>query len=94
MNRRTIALAATCALAATLCSGCSTLERGFKSFRSDMTGGIERTVTVYAYDGTEIASWDGKIDYEYSDGRVMFDMEDGRRISIMGGTVITEEAAR
>ena len=95
MKRRVLAAAIACAVAATLTltltAGCSTIEREVKSIQSDMIGGIDRTVILYSYNGARLASWHGMIDYGYADGRMLFDL-DGRRVSIMGGIVVTEEA--
>lgn len=47
--------------------------------RSDLSGGLDRTVTVYTADGSVIAQYSGKIDLEEKDGGyVKFDF-DGKR---------------
>lgn len=33
-------------------AGCASWNRELKSFESDISGGLNRTVTVYSYDGT------------------------------------------
>lgn len=70
--------------------GCSSLRRSWKSFSSDMTGGLNRTITVYDYNGSEIKSWTGKIDTSESADEVFFDL-DGKRTIIHGGIVIIQE---
>ena len=65
-------------------------SRTIKSVQSDFSGGMERTVTVYDYNGEVIAEYEGLIDIEYEDGRVLFDM-DGKRTNIVGGIVIVQE---
>lgn len=56
-----------------------------------MNGGLDRTVTVYAYDGTVIKTYTGKIDIsDNSDTEVLFDM-DGKRVIITNAIVIVEE---
>lgn len=71
--------------------GCASTSRCSKSWDSNMQGGLERKVTVYAYDGTVIKTWEGKIDIsEESDSEVLFDLN-GKRIIITNGIVITEE---
>lgn len=70
--------------------GCSSCDRTYKSLSSDVSGGLERTVTLYANDGTEIRGWDGKIDLTDSEEEIMFDL-DGKRVVIHGGIVVVEE---
>lgn len=76
-------------MATTLC-GCESMQRGMKSIKSDMNGGLNRTVTVYDYNGEEIKSWSGKFDVSSSENEVYFDVN-GKRVIIHGGIVINEE---
>ncbi|MCB6590278.1 hypothetical protein LI294_23740 [bacterium 210702-DFI.5.13] len=71
--------------------GTSTAQRTLKSVSSDFGGGLNRTVTVYDYNGNEIRSWAGKFDVSESENEVYFDDENGKRIIIHGGIVINEE---
>lgn len=71
--------------------GTSTAQRTLKSVSSDFGGGLDRTVTVYDYNGNEIRSWSGKFDVSESEEEVYFDDEDGKRVIIHGGIVINEE---
>ncbi len=74
-------------------------ERAIKDFKSDYTGGLNRRVTVYDYNGQVIKSWEGKFDTQMGDSSgvpyVKFDMPDstGRktRVIIQGGVIINEE---
>ena len=76
----------------TLFTGCAaSWKRDLKSIRSDWTGGLNRTVTVYDYNGKEIKSWSGKFDISESDTEIFFDDADGKRVIIHGGIVICEE---
>ena len=60
-------------------TGCASWERELKSCNSDMSGGLNRVVNVYTYDGVLIASYEGKIDIDdNTNGSIMFDM-DGKR---------------
>lgn len=75
----------------TLLAGCTEAsKRGWKSAVSDFSGGIDRTVTVYDYDGDEIKHWTGKFDVSDSENEVYFDLN-GKRVIIHGGIVIDEE---
>lgn len=64
--------------------------RALKSQESELSGGLNRTVTVYGYSGEEIRSWTGKFDVTENDQETWFDI-DGRRVIIQGGIVINEE---
>lgn len=69
----------------------ASMKRQLKSFKSDFGGGIERTVTVYDYNGKEIRHWTGKFDVSESESETYFDDENGKRVVIHGGIVINEE---
>lgn len=88
-------------LAVALCAGCyggihwymtSTArgQRAYKSQKSNLAGGLDRTVTVYSYDGDIIGEWTGKFDVTENDQETFFDV-DGRRVIIQGGIIINEE---
>lgn len=70
--------------------GCASCSRGFKSFDSNVSGGLNRTVTLYDYSGKEIKSWRGKIDLAETEDEVWFDL-DGKRVNLNGGIVVVEE---
>lgn len=92
-NMRTIIKVLAIVLVAVVClavSGCSSCDRYAKSVDSNINGGLERTVTLYSNDGTEIKGWDGKIDLTNSEEEIMFDL-DGKRVVIHGGIVVVEE---
>lgn len=59
-------------------TGCASIERSCKDCKSEVQGGLNRTVNVYAYDGTLIASYTGRIDIEENDTKVLFEL-DGKR---------------
>ena len=69
----------------------ASIQRKIKSWRSEIDGGLERTVTVYDYNGKEIRHWTGKFDVSESESETYFDDEDGKRVVIHGGIVINEE---
>ena len=66
------------------------LNRSWKTLTSQYTGGLNRTVSVYSYDGELIKSWTGKFDVDRTEAGVLFDM-DGKRVVIQGGIIINEE---
>lgn len=65
-------------------------QRAYKSQQSRLDGGLERTVTVYSYDGDVIGEWSGKFDVTDNDQETFFDI-DGKRVIIQGGIIINEE---
>lgn len=81
------ALLATMVLSLT---SCASWNRMWKSFGSDISGGLNRTVTVYSYDGDVLGQWSGKFDVSESEQETYFDIN-GKRIIIQGGIVINEE---
>ena len=78
-------------MTATLLSGCT---EGFKRWKKDLSsnyqGGLERTVTVYDYNGKLIKEYSGRMDVENTNGVTKFDLE-GKRVMIKDAIVITEE---
>jgi hypothetical protein len=68
-------------------------KRAIKTQDSNFHSGIEREVIVYDMDGDELERYSGKFDVEYTDGRVLFDDENGNRhiIYFKSGTVIINE---
>ena len=68
----------------------ASFKRGVRSFFSNITGGLNRVVTLYDYEGKAIRSWEGKIDLSESDQEIFFDL-DGKRVIIHGGIVVAEE---
>ena len=85
-----LALVAMVGLTATSCT--ESQQRGIKSIKSNWTGGLNRTVTVYDYNGQKIKSWSGQFDVKETDrNSVYFDTEDGKRVIISGGIIINEE---
>ena len=69
-----------CCLVITGCTGCATWQRNCKTFESEMYGGLDRTVNVYSYDGTLIATYEGRIDIEENDSKVLFELNGKRYI--------------
>ena len=69
---------------------CASMQRDMKTTSSDWGGGLNRTVTVYDYNGNPIQSWTGKIDISESDNETWFDL-DGKRTIIQGGIIIIQE---
>lgn len=60
-------------------TGCASWGRMVTDIKSDVNGGMQRTITVYTADGKELATYEGKIDLSTNDGGyVKFDF-DGKR---------------
>lgn len=61
--------------------------RGLKDFKSELTNGIEREITITAEDGREIFHYQGKVDVEsdHTDNYIKFESEEGKRYLIYYG---------
>lgn len=90
MKKRIIAAILTCMLLIGSLCGCAGFQRGMKSIGSDITGGLDRTVTIYSYDGKKLGEWSGKFDVSSSEQETFFDI-DGKRIILQNGIIINEE---
>lgn len=95
MSKKTIMWASALAVAGVLAvgmSGCASCDRMAKSWDSDISNGLDRTVVLYDYEGDELSRWEGKIDLQVSNdgGHIVFD-QDGKRTVITGGIVVSEE---
>lgn len=86
----TITIAGICILCLT---GCSSLDSTMKDFESEMSGGLERKVKVYSQTGELLREYEGKIDIQYDESRVIFQIDRDKRIAIYSdtATVIVEE---
>ena len=60
-------------------TGCASCERELKSCKSDINGGLYRTVKVYNLNGELMATYEGKIDLATEDGSIQFEYN-GKRI--------------
>ncbi len=69
-------------LGLTLCigiTGCASWDRAVTDMKSDVNGGMQRTITVYTADGKELATYEGKIDIKTNDGEYVKFNFDGKR---------------
>lgn len=71
----------------------ASLNRWLKDRQSQYSNGIQRSVFVYDMEGDLIQEYHGKFDIEWSDDRLRFDDENGKRhiIYFKSGTVIVDE---
>ena len=67
MKKRIIAATLTCMLLIGSLCGCAGFQRSIKSIGSNITGGLDRTVTIYSYDGKKLGEWSGKFDVSSSE---------------------------
>lgn len=76
-----------------LCSSCTeSFQRSVKSVKSNWSGGLERVVTVYDYNGNVLATYEGKFDVQESpDGNTVYFDLNGKRTIIHGGILINQE---
>ena len=69
-------------------------QRALKSFKSNYTGGLYRTVSVYDYNGNLLREYGpAMIDISESENETFFDYN-GQRIVIHNAIVIVEEVNR
>lgn len=66
------------------------VRRFSKGVESNLTGGLERIVTLYDYNGNVVKQWHGKIDMSEATDETDF-IVDGKRIIIHGGITVIEE---
>jgi hypothetical protein len=60
-------------------SSCSSCERMAKNLDSEF-GGLNRIVNVYDYEGELIASYEGAIDIQQNETKVLFDLNGKRYV--------------
>lgn len=90
---RSYAKIATITVAAALgivLGGCASCARAQKSWESNLSGGLERKVTLYSTTGEVVDAWEGKIDLSASEDEIFFDLN-GKRTVIHGGIVVVQE---
>ena len=64
-----------------MCVSCASWDRAVVDMKSDIGGGLNRTINVYTADGELMATYSGKIDLEMTDGGyIKFDFEGKRYI--------------
>lgn len=62
-------------------TGCASWDRLVTDVKSDVSGGMQRTIKVYTANGDLIAEYNGKIDIEANDGGyIKFDYNGKRYI--------------
>ena len=88
--KKKIAVFALLAATVLALTGCSSWNRAWKSFGSDVAGGLNRTVTAYSYDGDVLGQWSGKFDVSESENETFFDIN-GKRVIIQNAIIINEE---
>ena len=83
-----IKLIAICLMSIFLFTGCASLNKWSKNWESELGNGLNRVVKVYSIDGKLLETYEGKIDIDYEDNRVLFQIDGGNRIAIYGETAI------
>lgn len=74
-------------------TGCASWNSNVKDWQSEFGNGLNRVVKVYSMDGKLLETYEGRIDIEYDDSRVIFQINGGNRIAIYTktATVVVEE---
>ena len=73
-----------------LMSSCGSCKRARKNIESNINAGVERTATLYDYNGKAIKKWEGKIDMSSSQVETYLLVGD-KRVIIHGGIMLVEE---
>jgi hypothetical protein len=89
-KKEKIIIAGTILLLVAIIFNSASLSRTIKTIHSDVSGGINRNVKVYSYDGKLIKEYEGKIDIQENENKVLFDLN-GKRITIYNSPVVVEE---
>ena len=71
-------------------SSCGSCKRTIKNIDSDIRAGVERTATLYDYNGKAIKKWEGKIDMSSSQVETYLLIGE-KRVIIHGGIMVVEE---
>ena len=80
MRKKALAILMSAAMTVSV-AGCASWSRAVTDIRSDIGGGLNRTITVYTANGDVLATYEGKIDIETNDGGyVKFDFNGKRYI--------------
>lgn len=80
MRKKALAILMSAAMTVSV-TGCASWSRAVTDIRSDIGGGLNRTITVYTANGDVLATYEGKIDIETNDGGyVKFDFNGKRYI--------------
>ena len=79
MKKKVLVLALSIAMLCVGVTGCSSCERMGKSFSSEF-GGLNRIVNVYDYTGNKIATYEGNLDVEENENKVLFDLNGKRYV--------------
>lgn len=74
-------------------SGCSSLDSSMKDLESEFGNGLNRVVKIYSQNGELLGTYEGKINIEYDEDRVLFQVDRGKRIGVYSktATVVVEE---
>lgn len=71
-------------------SSCGSCKRMVKNINSDIHAGVERTATLYDYNGKIIQRWEGKMDMSSSTMETYLLIGE-KRVIIHGGIMVVEE---
>ena len=95
MKKITKIIITICALTAVVAAvgSCASINRKMKTIGSELNNGIEREIVVYDAVGNEVYRQSGKFDVDYSNDRVLYDDENGKRHTIYfkNGIVVVNE---
>lgn len=61
-------------------TGCASCNRMVKDWKSETSGGLDRTINIYSLDGKLITSHTGKIDIEDRENSILFELNGKRYV--------------
>lgn len=80
IKKKVLILATVAIMLCVSLSNCSSCERTSKNWDSNINGGLNRIVNVYDYTGNKIATYEGKIDVQQNESKVLFDLNGKRYV--------------
>lgn len=69
-------------------TGCASFDSWSKDWESETSGGLDRIVKVYSPSGELLSTYEGKINIEYDESRVIFQIDRDKRIAVYSDTAI------
>ena len=84
-------IAVSISIISVLLTSCESCQRDLHSFKSNISGGLHRKVTLLDYNGDTLKVWEGKFDVQFTDRNSAYWDMNGKRIMISGGIIVNEE---
>ena len=91
--KKTIMIITVATISLFMFTGCASWNSTVKNWESELGNGLNRVVKVYSMDGKLLETYEGRIDIDYDNDRVIFQINGGNRVAIYTktATVVVEE---